>query len=125
MANLLYPELSYKIIGCAFEVFNSIGSGFQEKYYQKALAKEFEDGKIKFKEQLPVRINHKGIDLGMYYFDFFVDDKIVVEIKNSSKFYVKDIKQVLGYLRSKDIKLGILICFSKNGVIHKRILKGN
>jgi len=124
MARLLYPELSYNIIGCAFEVFNSIGSGYQEKYYQKALAKEFEIKKINFKEQLPVKIEHKGVSLGKYYFDFLVEDRVVVEIKNSSKFYARDIKQVLGYLRSKNIELGLLICFSKNGVIHKRILKG-
>ncbi|MEK7598749.1 MAG: GxxExxY protein [Patescibacteria group bacterium] len=125
MAELIYPKLSYEIIGSAFEVYNSIGSGFQEKYYQKALAKELEEKKIKFREQLPVRISHKGIDLGMYYFDFLVDNKIIVKLKNSSKFYTKDIKQVLGYLLTKDIKLGILICFSKNGLIYKRILKGN
>jgi len=125
MADLIYPKLSYQIIGSAFEVFNSMGSGYQEKYYQKALAKEFEEKKIKFQEQLPININHKGIDLGRYYLDFLVDNKIVVEIKNSSKFYIKDIKQVLGYLKAKNLKLGILICFSKNGVIHKRILKGD
>jgi GxxExxY protein len=125
MAKLIYPELSYKIIGSAFEVFNSLGSGYQEKYYQKALAKEFQEKKIKFKEQVPLNINHKGINLGRYYFDFLVDDKILVEIKNSSKFYVRDIKQVLGYLKSKNLNLGLLICFSKNGVIHKRILRGN
>jgi len=125
MAELIYPKLSYEIVGSAFEVYNAIGSGFQEKYYQKALAKELEERKIKFREQVPVRISHKGIDLGIYYFDFLVEEKIVVELKNSSKFYAKDIKQVLGYLKSKDIKLGILICFGKNGIISKRILKGD
>ena len=102
-----------------------MGSGYQEKYYQKALAKEFEINNVCFKEQVPIRINHKGVDLGIYYFDFIIDGKIVVEIKNSSKFYIKDIKQVLGYLRSKNMELGILICFSKNGVMHKRILRVN
>jgi GxxExxY protein len=63
--------------------------------------------------------------LSRNYLDFLVENKIIVEIKSSSKFYPKDIKQVLGYLKAKNIKLGILICFGKNGLIYKRILRGN
>lgn len=59
MAELIYPKLSYEIIGSSFEVYNSIGSGYQEKYYQKALAKEFQAKGIKFKEQLPVKISQR------------------------------------------------------------------
>ena len=59
------------------------------------------------------------------YIDFLTEDKIILEIKNSSKFYPKDIKQALGYLKAKNKELGILACFGKNGLIHKRILKGN
>jgi len=125
MGKLIYPELSYKIVGVLFEVYNGIGGGFQEKYYQRAIAKEFKCEKIKFIEQLPINICYKGDSLGRYFLDFLVEDKIIVEIKNASKFYPKDIKQVLGYLRAKNLKLGILACFSRNGLIYKRILKGN
>lgn len=125
MGELIYPKLSYEIIGAAFNVYNSIGSGYQEKIYQKALAKELQLKSIKFIEQLPLKLKYHGINLGLYYFDFLVENKIIIEIKIASKFYPKDIKQVLGYLKAKNIKLGILICFSKNGLMHKRILKGN
>lgn len=125
MAKLFYPKLSYEVVGALYEVYNAIGSGYQEKYYQKALAKELKEKRIDFKEQLPVRLYYKGEKLGIYYFDFLIEDKIILEIKNSSKFYPRDIKQVLGYLRAKNIDLGILACFSKNGLIYKRILKGN
>lgn len=125
MGKLIYPELSYEIVGVLFEVYNGIGGGFQEKYYQKAIAKEFKGKKIKFVEQLPINICYKGVSLGRYFLDFLVEDKIIVEIKNASKFYPKDIKQVLGYLKAKNLELGILACFSRNGLIYKRILKGN
>lgn len=125
MAELFYPELSYEVVGALYEVYNTIGSGYQEKYYQKALARELKEKKINFKEQLPVRLYYKGEKLGIYYFDFLIEDKVILEIKNSSKFYPRDIKQVLGYLKAKNIDLGILACFSKNGLIYKRILKGN
>lgn len=125
MAKLIYPELSYEVVGALYAVYNALGSGFQEKYYQKALAKELEERKINFKEQLPVRLYYKGEKLGIYYFDFLIENKIILEIKNSSKFYPRDIKQVLGYLNVENFNLGILACFGKNGLIYKRILKGN
>jgi len=113
------------VVGALYEVYNTMGSGYQEKYYQKALAKELGERNIKFEEQLPVRLYYKGEKLGIYYFDFLIENKIILEIKNSSKFYPRDIKQVLGYLRAKNIDLGMLACFSKNGLIYKRILKGD
>lgn len=89
------------------------------------MAKELEERGIEFKEQLPVRLYYKGEKLGIYYFDFLIEDKIILEIKSSSKFYPRDIKQVLGYLKSMNINLGLLACFGKNGLIYKRILRGN
>lgn len=60
MAKLFYPKLSYEVVGALYEAYNTIGSGFQEKYYQKALSKELEEKRINFKEQLPVRLYYKG-----------------------------------------------------------------
>ncbi len=77
------------------------------------------------KEQRPVRFYYKGEKLGIYYLDFLIEDKIILEIKNSSKFYPRGIKQALGYLKAKNIELGISACFGKNGLIYKRIFKGN
>lgn len=124
MAELIYPELSYKIVGILFEVYNALGGGYQEKYYQRALEKEFQSKSIKYKSQLPVRLKYKGDNLGIYYLDFLVEDKVILEIKIASKFYPKNIKQVLGYLKANNLKLGILACFNRNGLMHKRILKG-
>jgi GxxExxY protein len=124
MANLIHPELSYNIVAALYEVQRNLGGGYQEKYYQKSLAKEFSLRKIKYKEQLPVELKYKNESLGRYFLDFLVEDKIVLEIKSDCKFYSRDIKQVLGYLRAKNLELGILACFSKKGLIYKRILKG-
>jgi len=124
MSGLIHKELSYEIVGALFEVYNFLGSGYQEKYYQKALSSEFKKRGIEIKEQLPIKLYFREQYLGIYYVDFLIDDKIVLEIKNSSKFYNRDIKQVLGYLNAKNFDLGILACFSKNGLIYKRILRG-
>jgi GxxExxY protein len=125
MAVLVYPRLSYKIIGILYEVYNSIGGGYQEKYYQKALAKEFQEKKISYKEQLPIKLAYKGDSLGIYFLDFLIEEKIILEIKVAPKFYPRDVKQVLGYLKAKNLELGILACFGRNGLQYKRILKGS
>ena len=124
MAKLIYPKLSYKIVAALYEVHKNLGGGYQEKYYQRALAKEFDIRKIKYKEQLPIELKYKNESLGRYFLDFLIEDKIILEIKSDSKFYNRDIKQVLGYLKAKKLELGILACFGKGGLIYKRITKG-
>lgn len=120
--DLLYPEESYKIVGSAFDVYNQIGPGHLEKYYQKALAESFSKNSIQFVEQasFPIKYNDKMI--GRKFFDFLVDNKIVVEIKKGTKFSKANIDQVLEYLRMQDLRLAILISFGSEGVMFKRII---
>lgn len=65
-----------------------------------------------------------GIKLGRYFLDFLIENKIILEIKVSPKFYKRDIKQVLGYLNKTRLELGILVSFNRFEVQFKRILKG-
>lgn len=125
MNNIVYPELSYKIIGTCFDVYNELGGGYQEKYYQKALSEKLKENKLNFSEQLKCDLIFGKKILGRYFIDFVIDDKVVLEIKVTPVFYQRDIKQVLGYLKNKDLKLGILVSFNRKGVMFKRILKGN
>jgi len=120
--NLVYPELSYKIIGALFEVYNELGSGYQEKYYQKATAALFRNLGLNFKEQPWSPLIFKNTKIGDYYFDFLVDDKIVLELKRKERFSRRDIEQVFAYLKVRKLKLGILAYFTNSGVRFKRIL---
>src|SRR3989344_4718542 len=99
MIKLIEKDLSYKIVGILFDVYNSLGGGYQEKYYERAIAKELTVNKIGFKEQIHVPLSYKGDSIGRYFLDFLIENKIVLEIKVGSKFYVRDIKQVLSYLK--------------------------
>lgn len=125
MAQLIEKELSYKLVGLLFAVYNTLGGGYQEKYYQKAIAKEFERNGIKFQEQLIVPLDFKGSSIGRYFLDFLVERKIIVEIKSASKIYMRDVKQILSYLKRSDLELGILANFSRNGLEFRRVLKGS
>lgn len=79
--NLVYPELSYQLIGILFTVSNELGGGHLEKIYQKAIAVEFKKAGLKFNEQVKIPLLYQDRPLGNYYADFIIDDKIVLEIK--------------------------------------------
>lgn len=122
MVEIIFKDECYKIMGCCFEVFNKFGYGLREKNYQKALEEVLTNQKISFASQLyvPLKINDKVI--GKYYLDLLIDDKIAVELKVGDHFLKKDIEQLYSYLKSKSLKLGLLINFTSSGVKHKRIL---
>lgn len=122
MARLVYPELSYEIVGILFTVYNNLGYGYQERYYQRAVAKELEKAKLKYKREQKAVIKYRGSIIGRYFIDFVVENMIVVELKVSNDFYKKDINQVLGYLKATGLKLGILFIFTKEGLKFKRIV---
>ncbi len=118
---LIHSDISYQIIGTAFTVYNELGFGHLEKIYQRAFAKELQLQNINFKEQ----VLYKGENIGNSFFDFLVEDKVIVELKKSDYFSKKNIDQVVNYLKISDLKLAMLINFSKNGVLHKRLVNLN
>lgn len=122
MAELFYPDLSYKIVGILYEVYNKLGFGYQEKYYQRAVKLKLECSKIKFKKERMNRLEIEGKTIGRYFVDFVIDDKVVLELKIANDFYKKDINQVLGYLKATGLHLGILTIFTKDGLQYKRIV---
>jgi GxxExxY protein len=121
-SDFLYEKESYAIIGGAYDVQNSLGSGHKESFYQKALAKYFSDNNIPHKEQLQARMVYRGKEIGLYRLDFLVFDKIVVEIKNRNHFSKQDIRQLYAYLKATHFKLGILIHFGRDKVYIKRVI---
>jgi len=121
-SDLVYPELSYKIVGLLYEVDNELGYGYQEKYYEKALAEGFKQEGLNYQEQLHIPLTFKNSKIGDYFLDFLVEDKIVVELKKGDRFSKKNIEQVYAYLKAKNLKLGILAQFSSDGLKFKRIV---
>lgn len=123
--DLLFPELSYQIVGCAYEVFNKVGGGHKEKVYQKAMKIEFENRSLNFKEQLYYPIKYKNHTVEKSFFDFSIDEKIIVELKSLGHFTKANYDQVLDYLNKSNLKLAILITFGQNEVRYKRVVNFN
>ncbi len=120
--DLVYPELSYKVIGILFNVFNELGYGYQEKYYQRAVATLFKKNNIAFCEQVSVSLEFQGNTIGRYYLDFLIENKLVLELKKRDRFLKSNIDQVYGYLKRFDLKLGIIANFTKQDLKFKRIV---
>ena len=120
--DLLYPELSYEIIGCAYDVHNELGGGLLEKVYQKAMKVGFVKRGLTITEQVHYPIIYEGEKVGSGFFDFLVEEKVVVELKRGSHFSRTHINQVLAYLKQSNLKLGILIHFGLEEVRFKRIV---
>ena len=119
---LLFPELSYQIVGVLFEVHNTLGYGYQEKYYQKAISALLAKLKIDFKEQVLVEIKIGDQIIAKGYADFIIDGKIILEIKKGDSFRKNNIDQVFSYLKMTGLELGILANFTSKGVLSKRIV---
>ena len=120
--DLIFPELSYTIIGILFEVYNNLGPGYKEKYYQKAIATFLQNMGIPFKEQVHCPIIFKDNNVGHCYLDFLIANKVILEIKSGEKFLKQNIRQIYSYLKTKNLKLGILANFTKEGLKFRRIL---
>ena len=108
-SDLIYPNLSYKIVGVLFEVYNDMGHGYQEKYYQRAIAEAFKKNNINFRQQVYIPVRFKNSNIGSYFLDFLVENKIILEIKRGNNFSRKNIEQVYAYLKAFNLKFkGIL-----------------
>jgi len=122
MEGLIYPELSYELVGLAFDVYNDLGFGYQEKYYTRAYELLLTRRKKLFKKEQKCVILFQGRRIGRYFIDFVIENKVVIEFKVGNNFYHQHFKQVIGYLKATDLKLGIIILFTPNGIKTKRIV---
>lgn len=120
-----YKELTYKIIGCAMEVHKYLGNGFQEVIYQRALAIEMQMQGIEFSREHEMQLSYKGYDIGKRRVDFFVEEKIMVEIKAVINLEDVHLAQAMNYVEAYDLEIGLLINFGSKSLQHKRVHNNN
>lgn len=122
MAEFLYKELTYAIIGAAMEVHKILGGGFLEAVYQKALAHELRLRGIPFEEQVHLQVFYKEQLVGEYIADFIIDGKVIVEIKAASSLTDAHTAQTLHYLAATKQKVALLINFGGKSLEHRRFV---
>jgi GxxExxY protein len=135
-----YQELTGNIIGAAMEVHRHLGNGFthiinlflkgirecfafQEVVYQRALAIELDMRKINFVREMEMPLKYKGFDIGIRRVDFFIEEKIMLEIKAVIQLENVDLAQAINYLEAYDMEIGLLINFGSPSLQFKRVMK--
>ncbi len=119
-------EISFKIRGCIFRVYNSLGPGLLESVYEAALVYELKTINLLAETQVPIPVvyNEIKLDLG-FRADIIVEKKVLIEIKSVENIAEVHHKQVLTYLKLTGIKLGILINFNSDEISHSIYRKVN
>lgn len=120
---MIDDPLTHEIIGCAMEVHNVLGNGFQEVIYQRALAIELESRGIEFRREQEMPLFYKHHEVGSRRADFIIDSKIMVEIKAVITLEDVHLAQALNYLTAYNLPIGLLINFGATRLAFKRVYR--
>ena len=118
---MIKDELTYRIIGCAMRVHNTLGCGFQEVIYQRCLAIEMNRAGLTFGREVDVGIFYDGYSVGSRRADFIVGDRVVVELKALPALENVHIAQARNYVVAYGYEVGLLINFGAESLEYKRI----
>lgn len=122
MPEIIYKELSYKIIGIAMEIHRELGYGYLEKVYENSLLVLLKENNINAEQQKELSVNFRGHEVGKYIADIVIENKIILELKVATA--IKDVHkaQVANYLKTTGLKLGIIINFGKDRLEYERVV---
>jgi GxxExxY protein len=116
-----HSDITARIIGAAMKVHNTLGNGFQEVIYQRCLQIEMERSGLKFTRELEMPIFYGEIEVGTRRVDFFVEDKVMVELKALTELQQVHMAQAINYLEAYKIQTGLLLNFGATSLQFKRL----
>jgi len=116
--------LTERVLGASFEVSNTLGVGFLEKVYERALLREFALRGIQATPQSSMSVMYKGYCVGEYFPDLLVEDSLIVELKCVDHFANEHMAQCLNYLKASGRRVCLLVNFQKPKVEWKRVVNG-
>jgi len=114
-------EITYKIIGAAMKVHNTLGNGFQEVIYQRCLAIELEKAKLIYGREVEQTIFYEGIEVGTRRADFIVENRVIVELKAIINLEDVHLAQAKNYVVAYDFEVGLLINFGSTSLQYKKV----
>jgi GxxExxY protein len=115
--------LTEKLIGAFYTLYNELGHGFLESIYQRGYAYMLKDEGLPFVEQAPVRVTHRGRDLGEFKMDLVVEGLVLVELKAVKVLEASHEKQVFNYLKATKLEVGLLFNFGPRPQVRRIILE--
>jgi len=120
---ILYKELSFKIVGIAMEIHNELGHGFLEKVYENAMLLLLNESSIYAESQKSIDIYFRGRNVGHYIADILVENQIIVELKSVQDIGESHRIQALNYLKATGIKLALIFNFGKDKLEVERVVR--
>lgn len=116
-----YADVTERIIGCAFKVHATLGNGFQEVIYQRALEIELQTCGLLFCREFEMPVLYQGKQIGTRRVDFLVQEKISVELKAIIKLEDVHLAQAMNYLEAYNLEIGLLLNFGAKSLEFKRL----
>lgn len=120
---MLYGEITEKIIKAFYTVYNTLGYGFLEKVYENAMVIELQKTGLKADQQRSIKVYYDSQEIGDYFADLVVDDKVIVELKSASSLCEEHEAQLVNYLRATEIEVGLLLNFGKEPEFKRKIFE--
>jgi GxxExxY protein len=117
-----YEDITGKIIGAAMQVHRTLGCGFPEVLYQRALEIEFTNQSIPFVREFELPVFYNGKHIGSRRADFLIEDKISLELKAVTELSNGHLAQALNYLEAFNLEIGLLINFGATSLQYKRLI---
>jgi GxxExxY protein len=118
---ILYEDITRKIIASAMKVHTTLGNGFQEVIYQRAMELEMPYENLSFKREMEMPVYYRQTQIGTRRVDFFVEEKIMVELKAIIKLEDVHLAQAMNYLEAYKMEIGLLINFGAKSLEFKRV----
>jgi GxxExxY protein len=122
---MLHQELTNLIIKAFYKVYNTLGYGFMEKVYQKALLIELHKLGLECKEEVHVKVFYEGIQVGDYRADIVVENCVIIENKAAESLVEEHEFQLINYLKATHMEVGLLLNFGKNAEFKRKIFTNN
>lgn len=119
--DLLHKELTEKIIKAYYEVYNTLGYGFLEKVFERALFIELMNVGLTCERQRPIKVYYKNQLVGEYFADIIVEDSVIIEIKAHEALLEEHEFQLINYLKATKIQVGLLLNFGKKPGFKRKI----
>ena len=116
-----HEDLTRRIIAAAMKVHSTLGNGFQEVIYQRAMAIEMPFHNLTFEREKEMFIYYRGIEIGTRRVDFFVEKLIMVELKTVIQLEDVHLAQAMNYLEAYNMEIGLLINFGAKSLQFKRV----
>ena len=118
--DMLYKDITDKIIACFYKVYTNLGYGFLEKVYENSMLHELNKNGLKVVSQFPIKVNYDGVSVGEYFADIIVEDKVIIELKANATLSPENLLQLQNYLKATDIEVGLLLNFGKRPEIRRK-----